>query len=969
MKKSTTMKPATITPETVLFCGTSLPGKAICFKMPKPNISPKKVVMKKLFLSLVAVYSLWSISFSQGNTSQLIQGKVKSNEKNEPLGKATVKIKGSATSTLTDSNGYFHLNVPSLPVTLEISFAEFETREMEVTGNDDLIITLEPVAGILNPVTLVGTRTQTRSLNSPVTQEYIGKPELINTPAESYWGPLLLKKGLDVTTSSLTYKTYSTRGFNLSGSARVNQFMDGMDNQAPGLNFSVGNFLGLADLDVESIEILPGASSALYGPGGINGTIIVNSKNPFKYPGLSIVAKEGLLGIGANNPRDKNGGFYDYSFRWAKKIGKRFAFKIGAQYIQATDWLANDSTNYLRAGSSGKVVAGNRQTDPNYDGVNVYGDETSLNMVSITHLVLNSATQQFSKAYFNATGTNPSQAEINGFLATNSNTSVFYNGLNAGLIPDQNVSRTGYKEIDVIDPKTKNGKLSGALHYQFNKNLEGIISGYWGTGNTVYTGNNRYVFKGIKMGQYKLELKHTNWFLRGYTTQENAGEAYSATVTSQYFNEAWKPSEQWYPQYIAAFVQAESGGASASAAHNFARSYADQGRPLPGSSQFKNIFDSVRKVPIPRGGLFLDKSQLWMTEGQYNFSDKIKFVELIVGANWKKYILNSQGTIFIDTAGALKINEWGSYAQVTKKLFNEKLVLSASERYDKNENFKGKLTPRITALIQLAENNNFRISYQTAYRFPSTQQQWIKLDVGNAFLLGGLPWITDYLHSKSTPTFILDPANGQMTPYAYKELKPELLQSFEIGFKSLVNKKLLLDAYAYFGHYSDFLGRIIVVQPTAPKPFSVVTNSDTKVKTWGMGMSLDYKMVKNYMLFFNAYTDKLTNIPTGFEAGFNTPKYRINAGFGNSGLGKKQRIGFNINLRWQDSFFYEGGGFADGDVKAYTTLDAQVNYQFPKIKSMIKLGGTNITNKYYQTSFGNPFIGGMYYVSLGYNIL
>jgi hypothetical protein len=59
--------------------------------------------------------------------------------------------------------------------------------------------------------------------------------------------------------------------------------------------------------------------------------------------------------------------------------------------------------------------------------------------------------------------------------------------------------------------------------------------GYWATGNTVYTGNNRYALKDIKLGQYKLELKHRDWFLRGYTTQENAGQAYTATVTSQIF--------------------------------------------------------------------------------------------------------------------------------------------------------------------------------------------------------------------------------------------------------------------------------------------------------------------------------------------------------------------------------------------------------------------------------------------------
>ena len=358
-----------------------------------------------------------------------------------------------------------------------------------------------------------------------------------------------------------------------------------------------------------------------------------------------------------------------------------------------------------------------------------------------------------------------------------------------------------------------------------------------------------------------------------------------------------------------------------------------------------------------------------MGEGQYNFSDKIKFAEIIVGGNLKKYILDSKGTLFYEKDGPININEWGVYAQATKKLFSERLVLAASGRFDKNENFKGKLTPRVTALVNIAEGHNLRFSYQTAYKFPTTQQQWIRLDVGTVVLLGGLPWIQEVMKNNEYPTYVYDPP-APSTPYNYKTLKPESMQSFEMGYKALINKNLLIDMYAYFGKYTDFLGRIVLVQPTTMnRPFSVVVNSDAKVNTWGAGIGFDYKMQGNYFSYFNVYTDNLTNVPSGFMAGFNTPKYRLNAGFGNSGMGKKKRIGYSINLHWQDDFYSEGSGLADGTVKAYTTLDAQVNYKLPKIKSMIKIGGTNLTNKFYQTGFGNPYIGGMYYVSLAYNIL
>lgn len=878
------------------------------------------------------------VIFSQNQT--MVTGKV-TNNKNEPVQNATVKVKNERETALTNTDGKFSIKVISLPAVLIITSAEYDEKEVSLTNANEVSVILDEVVKTLDAVVVGGTgdsRLRGKLINRPYSVEI--EKDFANSPSDPY-STILRKKGLDVTISSMTYKTYSTRGFNSSGSSRVNQLMDGMDNQAPALNLAVGNFIGLTDLDIESIEILPGASSALFGPGGVNGTIIINSKNPFKSPGLSLQIKNGITDVGKEQ-RDKIGGFYDYSLRYAKNFNDKFAFKVGFQYIRGIDWLPNDTSNYKRVGSSGFVIPGTRQSDPNYDGVNVYGDETSI--------------------------------DIRPFIQ-----GAFPGGIPAPLQPYMAspflISRTGYNEEDLVDPETKNIKVNGALHYKLTKDLEAIIAGHWGKGNTVYSGNGRYAFKDIKIGQYKIELKHRNWFLRAYTTQEDAGEAYSAGITAQFLNEAWKrsynpanPAGSWYPQYTGAFAAAKLQGAPDAVAHAAARAFADQGRPVAGSDQFNQLFDAVRKTPIPGGGLFKETSQMWMGEGQYDFSNKIKFAEVIVGGNIKKYILDSDNTLFFEPNGPIKINEWGAYAQAAKKLLDDKLTLTVAGRYDKNENFDGKFTPRVTALINVAKNNNIRLSYQTAYKFPTTQQQWIRLNLGNVELLGGLPWVLDYMNVKVYPTFVYTPPTT--TPFVYKKLRPESMRSFELGYKGIFNKKLLFDAYAYFGKYNDFTGRIVLIQPTNNnKLYSIVTNSETEVKAWGAGIGFDYDMANNFFSSFNAYTDNLTNVPSGFVSGFNTPKYRINAGFGNRGFGKEDRLGFNVNLRWQDEFFWEGGGLADGTVPAYTTVDAQINYKLPKIKSMIKIGGTNITNNYYRTGFANPYIGGMYYISFGYNIL
>ena len=454
----------------------------------------------------------------------------------------------------------------------------------------------------------------------------------------------------------------------------------------------------------------------------------------------------------------------------------------------------------------------------------------------------------------------------------------------------------------------------------------------------------------------------------------NQSDACSATLAGQYVNEGWKRSfdpanisGSWYPQFMGAYLMARGAGADKTTALNMARAFADQGRPEGGTDAFKQILNQVKSIPIPKGARFLEKSQLWMSEGQYNFSSLVKFVDIIAGANWKKYILDSKGTLFIDTLDAITFNEVGAYAQVSKKLLKERLTLSFSGRYDKNEDFKGRFTPRATALIGLAENHNLRVSYQTAYRFPTTQQKYINLDVGDYSILGGLPWVMDFMKSKSNT--IVELINGvpATTPYAYKEFKPESMTSYEVGYKALINRKLLIDAYGYWGSYRDFLTRNTLFRVNDGAVFSTVVNSPTKVKTYGFGLGIDYYITPMFSVFMNVYSDELKNVPANLMAYFNTPKYRVNAGLGHTGLGRKKAFGFNVVLHWQDNMFFEGD-LANGPVDAFTTVDAQVNYKFEKIKTMVKLGGTNVMNKYYKNGFGNPEIGGLYYVSLGYNL-
>ncbi len=936
--------------------------------------------MKKGYCYLLAVLvsSLCSlVCFAQNIT---LTGTVKSGSAREAVSAVSVLLKGTSSGTYTNDKGVFQLVTNRKPpFTLIFSSIGFEAKEVEVSNTSaPLDITLTPGSSLGSEVVVSASRLPERILESPVSIERVGAANIRVSPATSYYDIIRTLKGVDVTTASLTFSSLTTRGFNGSGNARFNQFVDGMDNQAPGLNFSVGSVVGLTELDVNNMELLPGASSALYGSGGMNGTLLINSKNPFEFQGFSMQVKQGIMHTNVNDPVRKSP-YYDWSFRWAKKVSDKFAFKINAQFVQAKDWLASDSANSTGQGTDGKVIAGTRSSDPNYNGVNLYGDETSLNITSTGTPFLAGAGAQIKAA-------NPALTPaVNAILASD------------GVQPF-NVSRTGYREVDMINNTTLNVKLSGGLYYKITPNIEASLTGNYGTGNSVYTGSDRYSLKNLKVGQYKLEFKSKNWFLRSYTTRENSGDAYNATITSQLFNEAWKPSYNavnaagsWFPQYAGAYLQARLAGANPAAANNIARNSADVGRPVPGTDQFNTILNQVISIPIPRGGKFLDRTLLYQTEGQYNLSDAVKFAEVLVGASWRRFVLNSQGTLFADSAGRINTNEYGVYVQAAKKVLDDKLKLTASIRYDKNDNFKGKFTPRFSAVYSVAKDQNIRASYQNAYRFPSNQNQWINLNTGAGILIGGLPQLRDFYHFNTNPVYTLasvtafgvSALSGAPNPALLKvqnfnTYKPESVNSFELGYKGLYGKRLLIDVYGYYSKYKNFIGRVSVLQSKSSTPlgllqaggytgYSVSLNSANTVNVYGYGIGADYILKSNLTASFNLSSDNLDNNDPAFATYFNTPKYRMNLGITNSGFGFEKRVGFAAQYRWQDKF-YTQADFKNGNVSAFSTLDAQISYKLPQAHSLLKLGATNLLNHYYITLYGNPPVGAVYYVSWGYNV-
>ncbi|KAA2242427.1 TonB-dependent receptor [Chitinophaga agrisoli] len=960
----------------------------------------KNCFTRTCLCSILILLNLWSVAQAQQTT---ITGAVTNSTTSQKMPGVTVSVKGALTGAITDASGNFRFNTTrSLPLTLVFSYVGFKSEEVTVSNAGEPVNVMLSSTEILGQeVVVAASRVAQSILQSPVSIEKLDSRAIKASPAPTFYDALANMKGVEMSTQSLTFKSVNTRGFNGNGNTRVLQLIDGMDNQAPGLNFSVGNIVGITELDMDNVELLPGAASALYGPNALNGIVLMNSKNPFDYQGLSANVKSGIL---SEDGRSKaTTGYYDVTVRYAHAFNNKWAFKLNFGYIKADDWQAYDPRDQSTLNGHG-LADGTRANNPAYNGINTYGDETNVNM----------------RTSLQPAALNPGNPLGDGIAALSAATggaitpAMIFNSIMPATA-NSFVSRTGYDERNLADYDTKNMKINGALHYRIKDNLEAFVQGSYGTGTTVYTGADRYSIKNFRMGQYKAELKGSNFYVRLYTTQERAGDSYAIGTLAQGINEAWKPSTTWFPQYFGAyatqalttfrdaFVGALGGGqtpaqayAAATAAaqngstnfHNGARATADQGRLLPGTSEFDAAATKVKEKPIPGndqgvGARFADKTNLYQGEFMYNFSNLIPFVEVLVGGNYRVYSLNSGGSLFAldDNGDEFNIKEFGGYVQAAKGLIDEHLHLTGSIRYDKNENFKGQFSPRLSAVYTFLKTHNIRASYQTGFRIPTCQDQYINLQTPQYRLIGGIPYMIDRFGLKNGPVYTLESVQaGTPQQYVFRDFEPERIVAFEVGYKGLFANKVLVDAYVYSNNFKNYNGVQALVKPNATTGgndiFSIPVNLDRDIKSWGWALGLDYSMPLNFAIGGNISYNDLRDDEGLTSAGvmWNTPKVRYNLYLGNRNIASSN-FGFNVTWRWQDKFIWNStfvspavNTLGISEIPAYGTLDAQVSKLFPKAKTTVKIGGANILQKNYIQSWGNPTVGAQYYVSLGYNL-
>jgi outer membrane receptor protein involved in Fe transport len=919
--------------------------------------------MKKALLLLSAIFCTLILSAQ----TRTITGKITDAESKEGLPGATVLIKGTQTGTITDDRGEFKLDVTADAKVLTISYVGYAPKDVPLGSSNIININIEAVGLLGKDVEITSTRVSENIKQAAVDIEKMTARDIRSAASGDFYQSLANFKGVDMVTSSALFKVINLRGFADTRSLRVKQYIDGLDNEAPGLNFPIGNMVGANDMDLQSVEVLYGPASALYGANAMQGVIAMTTRDPYLFQGVGISLKGGYTTV--------PGPYVDVQARYAQAFGKnkKWAIKFTGGFLQMKDWVAED------------------------DSFNRYGKiNADVNVSAILR-----------EKQYEPVGPDFTQEEKDDIVALNSWLD-FNPAANPGII---NVKAPGYMEKDLADYNTKSIKAAAEVQYKFNDNLRLVASYKFGYGTAVYQATARYQIKNFTFHQPRVELRGKNFFVRAYANMESAGSSYNLGLTGAYVSRAAIPD--WVSRYIDKYfdvLDTASNGFCADCidgaewapilanAQAQATAHADSAWYVPGSQLFKDSFNTIIKDPNSLTGTqFYDKTKMVHVDAQYNW-DFVKWLDILTGASYRIYMPDSRGTIFEDTAGKkIRLHEFGAFAQATKRLWKDHIKLIASVRVDKNSNFKAQMSPRGAIVFTFGNrekaDHNIRISAGSAFRTPTLQDQYLYLDIGRIKLLGNLNGYDNLYTLTSVENFRdyyeanpndLSTAVSYLQPIKIEGLKPERAVTVEVGYRTEIRGRLLIDVSAYYSRYKNFIGFVRVVSPNADstsngqageesgvtnlvtgfsRNYQMWMNNSQIVPSWGASIGISYYIGKGITPYINyTYADlDDKNLKAGSAAvlsGFNTPNNKFNIGV----MGNKvwRGLGFSANFKWVQAYEWQNP-FGDGTVPSYHTLDLQVSYEVEKIFSTFRVGAMNIYNNKHIEAVGGPKIGGTYY--------
>jgi outer membrane receptor for ferrienterochelin and colicins len=518
------------------------------------------------------------------------------------------------------------------------------------------------------------------------------------------------------------------------------------------------------------------------------------------------------------------------------------------------------------------------------------------------------------------------------------------------------------------------------VYYNFNSNTSIVVS-YGGSKNDFLSVNNvgRNQIRDWKFSYLQARFVSPRFFVQAYETWTNVGTSYGIPgYTRDYWNRTHStitdPSNPLYPLV---------------------------GRLPP---------DSAEMFALRLGNRFKEESKRFNAEAQYNYNFSSIGLSLIAGLNYQKDNPKTFGTSLIDAVQTFDVTQIGGALQLEKTLPADlKLIVAA--RYDDHSNFGGLFAPKV-ALVKGVPGGAIRLTWGRANAAPLILFQRASV-FGLVFGNGtGVTYIPN--NSKFS-----DPASQKTTI----GLEPEKINTWEIGYKGTISKKLYIDINGYYGNSKNFLSPAITVTGRPLKVGDIpittpllipgtVTNDTLKgaafatyfnygeVASYGVDLGINLYFTDNislavkYSWFGSDITE--SNIKNdankdGFvsaeERSLNAPKNRVASTLSFQNL-CKGKMYLNLSQRWvQEHDFYSGSqigtaagkgkrgkvdrgtlpplvkNFDHGPLGGFFTVDISAGY---RLSEMVSIGAavSNLFDTEQREFVGSPSIGRLFSAEL-----
>jgi iron complex outermembrane receptor protein len=530
-------------------------------------------------------------------------------------------------------------------------------------------------------------------------------------------------------------------------------------------------------------------------------------------------------------------------------------------------------------------------------------------------------------------------------------------------------------------------KIDGALYYQSSTMNAKFAAGY--SESNGFIGSNFGVLEanGYSIQYQNLQLTGSigdlGWYAQATRTANAAGNSFQLHDKAEFMTRA----------FGAAYMNRDP------------RTLSPQQLQFPFSTtpeQYNEIFSRMDRAYIDSASIARDESELWDSELQLRYN--LSGTEFVGGFQYRYYNpkasflsgADNPAAVSFGAARDITATEIGGYLQVDRRFFDNKLRATLAARYDKHTYYDAQFSPKIAFVYSLTPEQNIRVSFNRAFKVPVILENHL-------FLLGGLArgnvgGFTVITGGGGTPNLANAEAQARAEGRAitrYDALRPEQVNSFELGYKGVISDKFFFDLVGYYSIYKDFISPAFEIANPAPSAFvtptyaydnrtgQILTNTAGqtgrvityfnygKATIFGFDIGATYFFTKDVSLEGSFSFINLADSDNPFEAqgiplvlNVPTTKYKATLTAKNQ-LVKNSFL--SLHGRHIPGYLFRAGRW-NGKLNDRTVVDLTLGYEWKPQSLMFQVGINNIFDNKTPDVLGAPIMRRFISASVAYSI-